>query len=112
MPPVTASAPSADLHAADLHAAYLDYLARSGRGNSAYRQAARMFFRRWPDPQRWAHQPLIARLSAGSATRPIITFLMLHRMLQPGYDYLLERKLSNIWREIGTRRSARTWLGS
>jgi integrase len=101
MPPVTASAPSADLHAADLHAAYLDYLTRSGRGNSAYWQAARMFFRRWPDPQRWAHQPLIARLSAGSATRPIITFLMLHRVLQPGYDYLLERKLSNIWREIG-----------
>ncbi|WP_210718591.1 tyrosine-type recombinase/integrase [Amycolatopsis acididurans] len=40
------------------------------------------------------------RLSAGSSTRPIITFLMLHRALQPGYDYLLERKLSSIWREI------------
>jgi hypothetical protein len=39
-------------------------------------------------------------LSADSATRPIITFLMLHRALQPGYDYLLERKLSSIWREI------------
>jgi len=25
---------------------------------------------------------------------------MLHRMLRPGYDYLLERKLSSIWREI------------
>jgi integrase len=25
---------------------------------------------------------------------------MLHRALQPGYDYLLERKLSSIWREI------------
>ena len=59
-----------------------------------------MFFRRWPDPQRWAEQPLTARLSAGSATRPIITFLMLHRVLRPGYDYLLERKLSSIWREI------------
>jgi hypothetical protein len=105
MPPVTASAPSADLHGADLHGAdlhgaYLDYLARSGRGNSVYWQAARVFFRRWPDPRRWAEQPLAARLSAGSATRPIITFLMLHRELQPGYDYLLERKLSSIWREI------------
>ena len=95
MPPVIASAPSADLHVA-----YLDYLARSGRGNTAYWRAARAFFRRWPDPQRWAQQPLATRLSAGSATRPIITFLMLHRVLRPGYDYLLERKLSSIWREI------------
>jgi hypothetical protein len=39
-------------------------------------------------------------LSAGSSTRPIITFLMLHGALQPGYDYLLERKLASIWREI------------
>jgi integrase len=105
MPPVTASAPSADLPgadlpSADLHAAYLNHLARTGRGNSAYWQAARTFFRRWPDPRRWAEQPLAARLSAGSATRPIITFLMLQRVLQPGYDYLLERKLSSIWREI------------
>lgn len=105
MPPVTASAAStepvgAGLPGADLQAAYLDYLAGSGRGNTAYWQAARVFFRRWPDPQRWAHQPLEARLSAGSATRPIITFLMLHRVLRPGYDYLLERKLSSIWREI------------
>lgn len=98
MPPVTASAPNRP-HA-DLHSAYLDYLARSGRGNSSYWQAARVFFRRWPDPRRWAEQPLATRLSAGSATRPILTFLMLHRGLQPGYDYLLERKLSSIWREI------------
>ncbi|MBO0856073.1 MAG: tyrosine-type recombinase/integrase [Nocardia sp.] len=95
MPPVTASAPSADLHSA-----YLDYLRRTGRGNTAYWQAARVFFRRWPDPRRWADEPLEVRLSAGSATRPIITFLMLHRVLQPGYEYLLERKLSSIWREI------------
>ncbi|WP_217898690.1 hypothetical protein [Haloechinothrix alba] len=40
------------------------------------------------------------RLSANTSTRPVITFLMLHRALQPGYDYLLERKLSSIWREI------------
>ena len=63
MPPATASAPSAT--GADLHAAYLDYLARTGRGNTAYWQAARAFFRRWPDPQRWAEEPLAARLSAG-----------------------------------------------
>ena len=40
------------------------------------------------------------RLSANGATRPLITFLMLHRHLQPGYDYLLERKFSSLWREL------------
>jgi hypothetical protein len=91
MPLATASVPSTDGHAA-----YLEHLARTGHGNTAYWRAARSFFRRWPDPQRWAEEPLAVRLSAGSATRPIITFLMLHRALRPGYDYLLERKLSPI----------------
>jgi len=85
----------------DWHAAYLEYLERTGRGNTAYRWAARRFFQRWPQPERWAEQPLQKRLSADSATRPIITFLMLQGALRPGYDYLLERKLSPIWREIG-----------
>lgn len=95
MPLAIASVPSVDWHGA-----YLDCLRRTGRGNTAYSQAARAFFRRWPDPQAWAGEPLAARLSVGSATRPIITFLMLHWGLRPGYDYLLERKLSSIWREV------------
>src|SRR5918996_4879815 len=101
MPLALASAPS-PLRGPrnELHVAYLDYLRRSGRGNPAYSRAAQAFFWRWPDPRYWAAQPLQARLSAGSSTRPIITFLMLHRALRPGYDYLLERKLSSIWREI------------
>ncbi|SNR96002.1 hypothetical protein SAMN06265360_1459 [Haloechinothrix alba] len=97
MPLAIASAPSPT---SDLHAAYLDYLRRTGRGNVAYWRAARAFFRRWPDPRQWANEPLAIRLSANTSTRPVITFLMLHRALQPGYDYLLERKLSSIWREI------------
>ncbi|MFC7582285.1 hypothetical protein ACFQ23_08145 [Schaalia naturae] len=32
----------------------------------------------------------------------MITFLMLHGGLRPGYDYLLSRKLSPLWREIQT----------
>lgn len=107
MQPVTASAPGADPRPdrgpgpeSGWHAAYLDHLARTGRGNTAYWQAARSFFRRWPEPQSWADESLEIRLAAGSATRPIITFLMLHGGLRPGYDYLLERKLSPIWREI------------
>lgn len=94
MPLAIASVPSSDLHTAYLHC-----LQRTGRGNTAYSSAARTFFTRWPDPQQWAAEPLQVRLSAGSATRPIITFLMLHGGLRPGYDYLLERKLSSIWRE-------------
>ncbi|WP_148083365.1 hypothetical protein [Micromonospora sp. Llam0] len=30
----------------------------------------------------------------------MITFLILHGGLRPGYDYLLERKFSSIWREV------------
>ena len=53
------------------------------------------------------------RLSANGATRPLITFLMLHGHLQPGYDYLLERKFSSLWRELRRRpRSEPTWTGS
>lgn len=84
----------------DLEADYLAYLEQTGRGNITYARAARAFFACWPDPSAWAAEPLEVRLAANSATRPIITWLMLHRGLAPGYDYLLERKLSTFWREI------------
>jgi integrase len=82
-----------------LHTSYLEYLTRTGRGNTAYWTAARSFFARWPDPASWATEPLPIRLGANGSTRPLITFLILHRGLRPGYDYLLERKFSSIWRE-------------
>src|SRR5918997_1840471 len=88
------------LRGEDLLTAYLDRLHATGRGNVSYERAARKFFRAWPDPQPWAAQPLQDRLADDKATRPVITFLMLHLGLHPGYDYLLERKLSPIWREI------------
>ncbi len=103
MPHALASAPNPDSdrgRGGDLEADYLGYLRETGRGNVAYSRAARVFFARWPDPRGWAAEPLEVRLSANSATRPIITWLMLHRGLAPGYDYLLERKLSTFWREI------------
>jgi integrase len=99
MLPATASAPAPD--PAALHAAYLGHLQRTGRGNTAYWTAARTFFARWPDPASWAAEPLGTRLAANGATRPLITFLMLHGHLRPGYDYLLERKFSSLWRELG-----------
>ena len=92
----------ASLRGDDLRDAYLRHLTATGRGNPSYEWAARRFFETWPDPQDWAATPLHERLSAGSATRPVITFLMLHGGLRPGYDYLLSRKLSPLWREIQT----------
>lgn len=103
MPHALASAPNPDSdrgRGGDLEVDYLGYLRQTGRGNVAYTRAAGAFFARWPDPRGWAAEPLEVRLSANSATRPIITWLMLHRGLAPGYDYLLERKLSTFWREI------------
>ena len=100
VPTPTTAEPAAGVRGPDLLDAYQDHLAGTGRGNTSYTQAAKTFFRRWPDPQMWAQQSLPARLGANNATRPIITFLMLHHGLRPGYDYLLERKFASIWREI------------
>ena len=96
---VTVYAPGADPR--PLLAAYRAHLERTGRGNASYWWAARDFFSRWPDPAMWAAEPLEVRLSASSAHRPVITFLMIHGHLRPGYDYLLERKISSLWRELG-----------
>lgn len=84
----------------EVYDAYWAHLTRTGRGNTAYYQAARSFLRRWPDPRAWVAEPLAVRCSANTSTRPLITFLMLHGYLRPGYDYLLERKISSLWREI------------
>lgn len=84
----------------DLLTAYLEHLRATGRGNLSYERAARRFFRAWSAPHLWATQPLQDRLDADKATRPVVTFLMLHQGLHPGYDYLLERELSPLWREI------------
>ena len=96
---VTVYAPGADPR--PLLAAYRAHLERTGRGNASYWRAARDFFSRWPDPAMWAAEPLEVRLSASSAHQPVITFLMIHGHLRPGYDYLLERKISSLWREPG-----------
>jgi integrase len=84
----------------DLEATYAAYLAATGRGNVLYERAARQFFVRWPDPQMWANEPLAIRLATDKHTRPLLTFLMLHARLRPGYDYLVARKLTPLWREL------------
>ena len=70
--------PLASRRGDDLRDAYLDHLTATGRGNPSYEWAARRFFETRPDPQDWAAAPLTERLSAGSAMRPVITFLMLN----------------------------------
>ncbi|MGB2950467.1 MAG: hypothetical protein WBB99_16345 [Rhodococcus sp. (in: high G+C Gram-positive bacteria)] len=81
----------------EIYDAYLVHLQRRHRGNPAYTQAARSFLRRWPNVTDWTTISLAEKLSANGSTRPFITFLMISRRLQPGYDYLVHRKLSSLW---------------
>lgn len=100
MPLALVNAPNAEPSPSDLLVDYLEHLALTGRGNAGYIQAARGFLRRWPIPQHWADEPLGVRLQAGSQTRPFLTFLMVHGWLRPGWDWLVERKLSSFWRDL------------
>jgi len=97
MPPVKTVVPPQAVHIYD---AYLACLAARGAGNKTFDSGARCFLARFPDPQAWAAQPLAARL-AGTRPQlqPLLNFLMLHGHLRPGYDYLLDRKLTVILRE-------------
>jgi len=84
----------------ELKHGYFEWRKATGRAVSAPdRHAARRFFERWPQPAAWAAEPMSVRLSACAQTRPLLTFLMLHGHLRPGYDYLLERKLPALLRE-------------
>jgi integrase len=97
MPPVLAYAPVPEV---DLLAAYGEQCGRLGLISVNLGSAARTFLRRWPDPQRWAGEPLEARLTVSHPTRSFVTFLMLAGYLRPGYDYLIRRKLAVFWRHL------------
>ncbi len=100
MLPETASVRAADSSARDYLAEYARHQLLTGRGNHSTTQGAKTFMRRWPHPQDWASQPLASRLTEGSQTTSFLIFLMVHGWLQPGYDYLVSRKLSSFWREV------------
>src|SRR5664280_3523548 len=100
MLPETDSAPAADRTARDYLAEYARHQMVTGRGNSSITQGAKTFMRQWPHPQDWASQPLAKRLAEGPQTNSFLIFLMVHGWLQPGYDYLVARKLSSFWREV------------
>jgi len=97
MPPARTPVPP---QAAPIYRAYLDCLAARGVGNKTFDSGARCFLARYPDPQAWASLPLERRLaSTRPHLQPVLNFLMLHGHLRPGYDYLLDRKLTAILRE-------------
>ena len=97
MPPAKTPVPA---QAAPVYRAYLDCLAARGAGNKTFDSGARCFLARYPDPQAWAGLPLEQRLaSTRPHLQPVLNFLMLHGHLRPGYDYLLDRKLTVILRE-------------
>src|SRR5258707_4873705 len=97
MPPAKTPVPA---QAAPIYRAYLDCLAARGAGNKTFDSGARCFLARYPDPQAWAELPLGARLTGTRPhLQPVLNFLMLHGHLRPGYDYLLDRKLTAILRE-------------
>jgi integrase len=73
---------------------YEGWLAQRGRGNRCFTDGAGGFLRRWPTPQDFAAEPLEVMLAADQHTRPFITFLLLHDLLRPGYDYLVSRKFA------------------
>ena len=75
---------------------YAAWLAARGRGNRCFAGGAAGFLRRWPDPRSFAAEPLEVMLGQDQQTRPFITFLLLHDLLRPGYDYLAERKFASL----------------
>jgi site-specific recombinase XerD len=97
MPPSCLAVPG---EAVCLYDAYLGWLSRRGVGNRTFYSGARSVLARFPDPQSWAALPLTDRLTVStSQIRPLLSFLMLHGHLQPGYDYLLERRLHSVLRD-------------
>jgi len=100
MPPASASARVVERRTRNLLADYAAHLERTGHGHGRSEDSARRFLRRFPDPQAWADQPLATRLVADPNMASILSFLMLHGHLHPGYDYLVRRKLSSFWRDL------------
>ena len=86
--------------AGEVLVSYHDHQARTGRGNTAFTYWAKMFLRRWPHVDDWEHEPITVQLSANSDTRPFITFLLVTGRIHPGWEYLVNRKFSSIWRDV------------
>jgi integrase len=92
--------PTTDVTAAGLLDGFDRHLTVTGRGGLIYQEAAEAFMARWPDPHLWSLLPLEQRLAGSSPQRQFIKFLMMHRHLQPGWDWLVSMKLTRFWRNL------------
>src|ERR1700740_564213 len=81
---------------AGLPDSYRRWLAARGRGNRCFAEGAASFLARWPAPQACATERLEVQLGIGANVRPFVTFLLLHDLLRPGYDYLVHRKFASL----------------
>src|SRR3981189_1251370 len=97
MPPVLAASPAPEV---DLLAAYDEHCGRLGLISVNLGSAARTFLRRWPDPQRWADEPLEARSTMSDPTRAFVPFLMMAARRRPGYCGLIRGKLAVCWGQV------------
>ena len=79
-----------------LLAEYEAWLAGRERGCRSFRDGARVFLDRWPEPQSFASEPLEVQLACDQHVRPFITFLLIADLLRPGYDYLVHRKFASL----------------
>jgi integrase len=85
---------------AELITAYQEHLAASGRGSTAYTYWAKAFLQRWSDPRDFEHEPLRVQLDVSRASASFLTFLLVTGRLHPGWEYLVHRKFSSIWRDV------------
>lgn len=86
---------------ADLLDAYIALL--RARGRRVWKNTvgpARRFLARWPDPQAFAGEPLETRLGIPKPMQGFLAFLLAGGHLQPGYDYLIARRFTFLWREV------------
>jgi integrase len=98
--PAPANAPARPDPAALLEA-YVAHLRATGRRvwkNSV--GPARRFLARWPDPQAFAAEPLATRLELPKPMQAFVAFSMIGGWLRPGYDYLIARRFTYLWREM------------
>ncbi len=96
----TSPEPSAPPIGERLLTVWREHQVATGRGNPASDFEVRRFLARWPDPTVWANEPLAVRLALSPAATSLIMMLMCRGWLQPGWDWLVRRKLSSFWREI------------
>ena len=80
-------------------AAYHAHHARTGRGNTAFTYWAKTFLRRWPAVRDWEREPLQVQLEVSRTSASFLTFLLVTGRLHPGWEYLVHRKFSSIWRD-------------